>query len=257
MAKVFLERESLQRETLSSDLLKCQPNYKFIFAHSMESWEFVEGPDGEGEWLPRLKRLSLNPGANGIKGTRKTPDWRFFRLYLEGQGWTIVSPEVETVTWDGEEFIEADDGYLFSTGCTWSASGQTFTGKRYLDPWDRPVDGIRGADFRSHRDRIGFAEWRRRLVESGAIKPPSPAVINAEIRRQRTRADRNLSAYAGNTHVASRVDAARKRYDKMKAASEEMLDAPVRPTHRRRKRPVPAGVRVENIDEPGDVDDDE
>ena len=238
------QRETLQRETLDNDLLPCKRNPPFIFAHYPGKWELIEedGPKGETVYhlLPRLKRMRLEPGSNGVKGeTYETVRAGLMFAWLDAEGWVRIMPDTPVIYCDesGEE-VE-DRGYL--------RSDKGRHGKVFLDVWDRPLifGSGRGArvDWTTKRDRKGFNLWRQMLVSTGIIRKPTESELNQIIRLQRRRHHRRARDTGGSPYREGLAQKERDRLDAMLAASDRMFKT----TKRRKGKPGSRAAR-EDID---------
>jgi len=188
----------------------------FLLVHNPLSWEIaeVELEDEAGEitgspvicWLPRLKRLELSPGVNGVRMGRRgsPPDASLAVANLRTQGWTMI-PE------------DYDGGYV-----------NVHPGARgpiHVLKFDQPVNV--GSKTVLRCDDEGYKRFRYRLVVDGVIKPPEPEALEAimDLRRNRiARHQREVHIPA----VRARVDALEEELGEMKEAAEEIAPKPKR-----------------------------
>lgn len=239
MAHTFPEaaRESLTRESVSHEqYLPCLPGSPFVFAHNPRSFEYSPGPPDEdglptpGEWLPRVKRLKLDPGANMCK----VGSWGAYRTKLEGEGYTFIPDDVEVCFFEDGE-LQYDDGYLFSVRCR----KKKRTGKVYIDPWDHPsILGLGESatiDWRTERDKKGFDEWRRKLLRDGVLKPPTRGVITKILAIQSRRASRKAGK-ANNDYLAKLVEREVLKLAQMTEAAEAFKGSGFKRKRSKRKK---------------------
>ncbi len=196
--------------TVEDGRLPGRPSPRFIWAHHPDSWEFMDG-----QWLPRLKKIPLIDGVNGCK---KGPNGHIPVLNALRQDRWVPLDEDGTikVTDPATGQVIEDKGYL----CAWD--GQK--GTHYSDAWGTPL--LIGAgrqlkvDWSTEYDHQGFDAWRRWLVDSGTIEPPSPAVEARVIKTQANRAKRRIKeGHDGNPHVQAHVVAEHEKLEAMKATA--------------------------------------
>jgi len=197
--------------TLSDDRLPGKPQPKFIYAHHPGNWEFVSEETG---FVPRISKVPLRPGINGC---RKGPQGHLPVLSrLRMEGWVILNEDgpVKVSSPTGE--IVDDHGYLLRY--------DGVRGATYADVWSRPF--VVGAgpsarvDWSSQYDREGWNAWRVFLRESGAVPPPSPSVLAANMRRQERRSRRRIAeAHDGAPHVQAIVEHETAKFNAMREAA--------------------------------------
>ena len=130
------------------------PRCDFYLMHHPEGWELNERPDGEWEWLPRLKPLFLQPGINGVRQVRGGMDDSAARISFQDRGWTILDRKL---------------GYVTKYPCRRGHSS-------YLT-WDIPK--VMGRRVIVRHDAEGYADFRRSLLENGTIPAPEPEALEA------------------------------------------------------------------------------
>ena len=130
------------------------PRCDFYLMHHPENWELRARPDGDYEWLPRLKLLFLQPGINGVRQVRGGMDDSAARISFQDRGWTILDRKL---------------GYVTKYPCRRGQSS-------YLT-WDTPH--VMGRKVIVRHDADGYADWRRTLLENGTIQTPEPEALEA------------------------------------------------------------------------------
>ena len=150
--------------------MRAEPD--FTLGHYPTEWEMVETENGL-EWLPRLKKLALVPGVNGVRQTRNGVDDRIARTTYTDQGWPLIPRDLGYVT-----------AYPTTTGTT------------YLLTWDRPKR-LGNRCIVKHDDQ-GFNAFRRSLIEGGVIERPDPDALEASAERLR----RTIARNEKNAHIA-------------------------------------------------------
>tara|TARA_R100000664_G_C2739013_1_gene127839 strand:- start:492 stop:1046 length:555 start_codon:yes stop_codon:yes gene_type:complete len=150
--------------------MRAEPD--FTLGHYPTEWEMVETENGL-EWLPRLKKLALVPGVNGVRQTRNGVDDRIARTTYTDQGWTLIPRDLGYVT-----------AYPTTSGTT------------YLLTWDRPKR--LGNRCIVKHDDAGFNAFRRSLIEDGVIERPDPDALEAIAERLR----RTIARNEKNAHIA-------------------------------------------------------
>ncbi len=186
------------RPTSRAYRLRAEPY--FILVHSPLSWDLVEmqGPDGaQWVWLPRLKRLRLTPGVNGVRQGRRggAPDATLAIAQLQRRGWIIIPEE-----YDGG-YVDEYPGHR---------------GKVHVLKFETPVHV--GAKTVLRCDEDAWRRWRLKLVEDGIVPPPQQEVLEAIMDRQRNR----ISRHERNVHIpaiAAKVEADVAKLDAMTTAA--------------------------------------
>ena len=145
--------------------MRAEPD--FTLGHYPTEWEMVETENGL-EWLPRLKKLALVPGVNGVRQTRNGVDDRIARTTYTDQGWTLIPRDLGYVT-----------AYPTTSGTT------------YLLTWDRPKR-------LGNRCIVKHNAFRRSLIEDGVIERPDPDALEAIAERLR----RTIARNEKNAHIA-------------------------------------------------------
>lgn len=224
--------ESLGGGTVG-DKLPCNPGPPFIYAHPRGQYHFLKDGDGGGEWLPRVKKLKLDPGANGVTGSYRHPNFTRFTAWLAEIGYEIIMPDV-SVCWHEDGKLVEGDNYLYSLECRNPKNG--IEGKVYTDVWDNPVPVGTGrkatVDWSTHRDNAGFNAWCRMLMDDGRIQRPTQAQVSAPMQLQRRRAQRHAPKAASDSYHAQVLRDESTRYAGMLAAAKELSD----PTPKRKGR---------------------
>lgn len=158
--------------TVGATVLPMKREPDFTLGHYPTEWEMVETENGL-EWLPRLKKLAMIPGVNGVRQTRNGVDDRIARTTYTDQGWTLIPRDLGYVT-----------AYPTTTGTT------------YLLTWDRPKR--LGNRCIVKHDEAGFNAFRRSLIEDGVIERPDPDALEAIAERLR----RTIARNEKNAHIA-------------------------------------------------------
>ena len=169
--------------------MRAEPD--FTLGHYPTEWEMVETENGL-EWLPRLKKLALVPGVNGVRQTRNGVDDRIARTTYTDQGWTLIPRDLGYVT-----------AYPTTSGTT------------YLLTWDRPKR--LGNRCIVKHDDAGFNAFRRSLIEGGVIERPDPDALEAIAERLR----RTIARNEKNAHIAGVAEKIEADRDLLAAMREE------------------------------------
>lgn len=185
------------------------PRANFYLMHNPQGWEPNKLDDGTWEWLPVLKRLMIKPGVNGVRGTRNGVDDGQARMGYQDRGWTI---------------LPRDLGYITRYPCR--------RGYSYYLTWDQPIKA--GNRLVVRHDAEGYNEFRRGLVESGAVPMPVPEVLIARLQDYQKQINRNAKDVHIPT-VKAKVDAAQELIDGAKKAAKDLAPKP-KPTRRRTKK---------------------
>ena len=161
---------------VGSTVLPMRRTPDFTLGHYPTEWEMVETENGL-EWLPRLKKLALVPGVNGVRQTRNGVDDRIARTTYADRGWTLIPRELGYVT-----------AYPTTSGTT------------YLLTWDVPKR--LGNQCILKHDGPGYNAFRRSLIVDGIIERPDPDALEAITERLR----RTISRNEKNAHLAGVAD---------------------------------------------------
>lgn len=230
------QRESVQRENVMDPRLKGAPNCKFIYVHWPGQFELIGLSDDEFELLPRVRRVSLNPGAMGVKWLRHDStdlaDVNPLNLYmyLESQGAIRIPDNAHVCYTDGDEIYEdPEPGYLWSMPL---ANGK----KLFIDPWDNPTQKRGGGIDFSGRDIVGFRAWLRMLMANGTIPEPTSADLGDLIKLQSRRAERHANKSAGNPVLQERVEREKARLVALLAEQKKRSKAVTKRRAPKRKR---------------------
>ena len=150
-----------------ADRLPELPRPDFYMMHHPDSWEAVETSPDQWEWLPKLKRLLLVPGVNGVRAVRGGMDDGQARINFEKQGFKILPRALGYVT-----------KYTARNGRP-----------TYFATWERPVAlGNRVAVRMDHDENI---EFRRALLTDGVVEPPEPESLEIVLEDLQQRINRN------------------------------------------------------------------
>ncbi|MAH44637.1 hypothetical protein CMI37_02360 [Candidatus Pacearchaeota archaeon] len=186
------------------------PRADFYLIHNPESWEIYERPDGEYEWLPKLKPLYLTPGVNGVRQVKGGFDDAPARLAVTDRGWTVLDRSL---------------GYITKYPCR--------RGQSAFLTWNTPVAMGRRVVVR--HDVEGYAAWRRELVENGTIAAPEPEALDAVLHRLEQTINRGQKAIH-IPGVKARIDANEKKKTGAKKAAKRATSRKRAP----RKRAAPS-----------------
>lgn len=171
----------------------------FLLMHHPMGWEACE-VEGRGLcWVPRLKKLPITPGSNGVRQGRAggSPDASLAIANQTSRGWRFI-PE------------DYDGGFVDR----YEATG----GVVYL----LKFESIKTIGNRSvvRCDDAAYNAWRLGLVENGVIPAPEPEVLEDLMDRQRSR----ISRHQKHIHipaVAAKLEAETAKLDTMEALSDE------------------------------------
>jgi hypothetical protein len=169
-------------------LLPCRPNVPFLLFHTPKNWFVGEVKDDKGKtktyWLPKLKPLPLQPGANNIK---EGPD---------GDGPDVMAAQrrierkLHGTLLHRREQIQV---YLREHDCRDPKTRRK--GLFWCLTWESPevIDGQVHVDL----DEAAYHRWLLSLVEDGTIRPPHQTVINDYLSRRRG----HIPRQAKNAHI--------------------------------------------------------
>ena len=164
----------------------------------------------QGMRLPVLRTFKMKPGLNGVRMGRNGPDISIAKARFEGDGWKIL------------EYDAHEGGYL--------QKFDGINGPIFADVWTSPRTlgiGVHSSVL-WEKDRDGFNDFRRSLVEKGIISPPDPAVIGAKARLQSKRAGRRINE-AHIPHVAKKIDAEAKKLEFMEGTKPKKKTRKAKP----------------------------
>lgn len=175
-------------------------NAPWMYIHHPTSWS-LEYIDGKKEtkpiFLPKLARMVLKAGVNGVGGTTDRPQTQLARIQTQDRGNTIIDPQ--------------ENDYLR----VYPAIGGNLTLSKF-----QKVENLGGRVFISGDDKA-FAEFRKGLVSKGVIALPHEQIIAGIIRKQ---AD-IINMHESKPHIPSAVKeatAAQKKLEDMNKAFEEL-----------------------------------
>ncbi len=232
---------SPQKETLNaaggtSDRLPCGPNSPFIYCWSGDYYG-AEEEDGTVDFLPRVKRLPMVPGCNGVKGHFAHPQWAPMLSWLQQTGWQYIPLAGPVVYYEDGVLVE-DDCYILSLPCRDPVKGTM--GKCYLSVWDRPTVEGRGVhasvNWGTHRDNKGFRAWLRFLMDEGTIPRPTQGIVERALTLQRKRAIRHVVKAPGSGYFTGIVEREGVRLNAMLAAQKELESAAPKRKHKSKRR---------------------
>lgn len=183
------------------------PRPDFYLMHHPERWEPVETEGGDWEWLPKLKRLLLVPGVNGVRATAGGVDDSHARINFENQGWHL---------------LPRDLGYVVRYPCRTAAPS-------HYTLWDTPV--VMGRRVVLRHDTEGYNQFRRELVTSGTIPPPEPEALEVILNDLQHRIDRN----SAQIHVPLAKAVVDKATAKRAGARKAATKAAKKPAPRKRR----------------------
>jgi hypothetical protein len=198
----------------SSRALPLNRGPRWVFAHHPLSWE-VHDVDGGPRWVPKLRRIPVVPGSNGV---RKGGDDRELMFSLQQNGWTVIEN-------GGPAGVYADE-CIARNGTIW------------LDRWCTPHEYAPGRCKirRTDDQRQEFVQWCAGLVDAGALPEPDPVLLEEVCERfHDTHIRRHLSRETVPS-VAAQLVKARAEHARMLAASLRSAQAEEKPAPKRRSR---------------------
>lgn len=198
----------------SSRALPIQASHRWVFAHHPLSWE-VADIDGRPRWIPRLRRLTIMPGANGVD---KRGDDREYLFTLTQNGWTVIEN-------GGPAGVYADE-VIARNGTAW------------LDRWCTPHEYAPGRVKirRTDEQRAEFQAWCADLVDVGALPEPDPVLLEEVCERFEDMHIRRMLSQETMPAVAIKLERARAKLARMRAASlRAEAEAKPKPKPRRRR----------------------
>ena len=149
--------------------LNLAPVAPYLYKFHPERWTLIDG-----ELLPCLAKLTIEPGINGVD---KNGDPTGAKVAAEQKGWQILP-------WDC-----IDGGYLRVHTGTY--------GPVHLSRWERPKSI--GNRVIIKRDDDGYKAFLRGLIARAVISPPDPDLIESMIEAQRSRISKIETGAAANT----------------------------------------------------------
>lgn len=138
-------------------------NASWMYIHHPTSWslEYIEGKkEKKPIFLPKLARMVLKAGVNGVGGTSDRPQTQLARIQATDRGNIIIDPN--------------EHDYLR----IYPAIGGNLTLSKF-----QKVENLGGKIFISGDDKA-FAEFRKSLVAKGTIAIPHEQIIAGIIRKQ-------------------------------------------------------------------------
>jgi hypothetical protein len=195
----------------SSRALPISAGHRWIFAHHPLSWE-VADIDGTARWVPKLRRIPVVPGANGV---RKGGDDREMLYALQRNGWTVIEN-------GGAAGVYADE-CIARNGTVW------------LDRWCTPHEFAPGRVKirRTDEQREEYQRWCADLVDAGALPEPDPVLLEEVCERyEDTHIRRHLSREM-EPSIARKLERARATLAKMREASLRAPELAEKPKRRR------------------------
>ena len=178
------------------------PSPPFFLKWHPQRWELVEG-----ELLPKLGRLAVEPGVNGVD---KNGDPSLAFVSAKQRGWRVIGWDVIT------------DGYV--------RVHQGNFGKVHLTKWQTPKQ-IGNRCIIKH-DAQGYRQFLRELVASSVISKPDPDLLDAMIKEREAKVERARAGILnGKPGAEMAVAQAEKTLEEFKAAATAMLN-PQKPKRR-------------------------
>ncbi len=178
-------------------LVKRSPYFHLMF--SPGQWEATEMPDHGWTWLPKLKKLPLTPGVNGVRGGHPHADGSLAIAGAQQRGMLLIPDDYK-------------GGFVMRH--------MTATGYTHLHKSERLVRVGPRSEVRG--DSVAWNQFRYDLVQDGIIPPPTAEELDLLMDRQRRRLERNQKA-VHIPAVAARVEADTAKLEGMANAAEELL----------------------------------
>ena len=132
-------------------------NAPFYFMHHPLCWDLVDG-----EWLPSLRKMLIEPGVGGVDKLGGTTLAETVRVK---QGWTILPWHLVPADVPGGSYLRR---YL--------AQGPAHAAYFHVSAWERPR-ALGGRVVDSEIDLEGYRAWLRWLVEEGHVAPITPEAV--------------------------------------------------------------------------------
>ena len=165
-----------QRRQTAADTVNLPPSPPFNLKHHPERWGIIDG-----EWLPILGKMKLEPGLNGITHTGGEGP---AREGLRQKGWKLLEPEVI-----GEDYVSVYPGRR---------------GPVHLEKWIQLKKA--GNRIIMKPDREAYKAFLKRLIKDGHIQPLDEDVKEILREQKKSRINRNLKAAQYDPAMAQRVD---------------------------------------------------
>jgi len=197
-------------------LVNLHPAASFYYWWHEARWTCMDG-----EWLPQLGIMRLDPGVDGVAegGSKKIAE-----MDAKAKGRTLIPHDAIKLTMpDRTSYVRA-----FKV-----RAGENRTGKHHMSVWETPKQI--GAKVIIKSDTDGYRDWLRALVREGYIPPPDPDIVDALLDSQRQR----LEAAAGSNNP--------KRAERAQARLEEMENA-AQPGKKKKKPGRPKGSKSKGKD---------
>ena len=164
-----------QRRQTAADTVNLPPSPPFILKHHPERWGIIDG-----EWLPILGKMKLEPGLNGITHTGGEGP---AREGLRQKGWKLLEPEVI-----GEDYVSVYPGRR---------------GPVHLEKW--VVLKKAGNRIIMKSDQEAYKAFLKRLIKDGHIAPLDEDVKEILREQKMSRIQRNLRAAEYDPAMKQRV----------------------------------------------------
>lgn len=170
-----------------------RPN--FYFTCLPARWDFTITEYGDngvplnGEWLPQLTQLPLDPGVGGVEQPRRTgdpPDPSTAITHVrERKGGVVIHPDDDRLPAHWQNYVQQ-----------WhNAGGQAVHGSIW-ESWTKVGTRVHWQIQEDGPD--GVWAFRRFLVEEGIVPEPHPEVIGGEVEKRRDRYQRMLDRLGSN-----------------------------------------------------------
>jgi hypothetical protein len=211
----------------------------FLTWHPLR-WQFVQDEHSpEGEWLPVLGTLRLDPGVGGVD---KGGDDSFARVEKQRLGWEVISWESVPPGTPNGRYIRA-----------FPAKGPPGNDVYHVTAWETPRH-MAGRVLPSRIDVAGYRAWLRWLVESGVVKPMPEAAVALQVAGQQQAIELMRGKADKFPHLEAKVEAAQARLRAMVGDDDVVEEvavetAPAKPAARKRRgKGSDASAPVEEIE---------
>lgn len=168
-------RESaLPRETAAADMLPVMPNAPFLYVHYPDdpgNWR-IGTVEGVAYWLPRLQRLSIEPGACGV------------RTVVAGQDPADAYKDaVAKVEKRGGTYLPRILDYVDRTPALHPATKRR--GYLHYDRFETPrvPRGRNKATVKYDQDHEARNTWLLWLISEGYLTAPRPEIVDQNVGR--------------------------------------------------------------------------
>lgn len=193
-----------------SSVLPHRANVPFFLKFHPMRWQWKDG-----EWLPRLGKLYIDPGVGGVD---KRGDILFAETDERRAGWSILP-------WECVPEGTPNGAYIAEHDCA--------TGKFYCQVWETPRH-IGNRVLSSVIDRGGYTAFLRWLVAEGHVPKPDPAFLEHSIQAQEWKIQSMQSA-SHRPDVAEKLKAERVQL----AAMSSPIDSKPKKKRASRKKAAP------------------